>query len=763
MSHEDKFTRSIVLFSQLPSENSRNLQLFTTVHAFSKGPTLNSWLNRLKQATYNTSFMYCLRMIIAFTGTAFVPYLLDLQLYTIPLTLGVVAAGLSDIDDRFSVRVMNQLFTYIGFFITAVSIYFLFPYPLLFALGLIVSCIGWILLGSLGRRYASISYGCLVIAVYAMLGVHLFDNWYMQALLLVTGAAWYGLLSTISFLLFPVRQVQDKLAQCYASLGDFLFAKSNLFDVDMTAASYQQSLIELSLENGKLIGIFNDMKTALLTRLKGDRGQKDTRHSLQYYFVAQDIHERADSAHIDYQKLAKIFEHSDILFRFQRVLSIQAKACKDLSSSILLRQPYNHSHRFKHSFRNLRISLDKLRDEQQYDQVWVNALFSLYQNLKAIDAQLRNVETVRHITFDKAKQVENQLKDDDLKGWDDIVIRFKQHLNPESVLFRHAVRLSLVLFIGYVFVQLTDIEYGYWILLTALFVSQPNFNATKRRLYLRIVGTLIGIILGYAILYFIPSIEGQLLLLVLSGVLFFELRSKQYAQATAFITILALINFNLDGMGFEAAIPRMIDTLIGCALAWFGVSFIFPDWKFRRLGRTIRRSLQAQCDYLSEVIGQYKQGRNNGLNYRIVRRAAHNTDADVASLISTLATEPDFDVAQKTLAFEFLSLNHTFISYIAALGAHRDKIEDQQVLQLLDQALDDIQGALLRDEVPDLSSQNMLNAIRQRLAQQNDEDHKSLIVLQQLSLMFSILNQLSQLKQNLSHERDQKSTELASL
>ena len=58
----------------------------------------------------------------------------------------------------------------------------------------------------------------------------------------------------------------------------------------MTASSYQQSIIDLSLENGKLIAIFNDLKTALLTRLKGDRGQKDTRRSLQYYFVAQDIH-----------------------------------------------------------------------------------------------------------------------------------------------------------------------------------------------------------------------------------------------------------------------------------------------------------------------------------------------------------------------------------------------------------------------------------------------------------------------------------------
>ena len=331
------------------------------------------------------------------------------------------------------------------------------------------------------------------------------------------------------------------------------------------------------------------------------------------------------------------------------------------------------------------------------------------------------------------------------------------------MLFRHAIRLSIVLLVGYIFVQVTNIEYGYWILLTALFVSQPNFNATKRRLRLRIVGTLVGIILGYAVLYFVPSIEGQLLVLVISGVLFFELRSKQYAQATAFITILALINFNLDGMGYEAALPRMMDTLIGCGLAWLGVSFIFPDWKFRRLPRTIYRSLSAQCDYLAEVIEQYKSGRNNGLNYRVVRRAAHNTDAEVASLISTLATEPDFDPTQKSLAFEFLCLNHTFISYIAALGAHREKIEDPQILELMDRAFDNIQGALLRDEMPDLTAQNMLQTIRQRLSQNNEEDQKALIILQQLSLMFSILNQFSRLKQSLSHERDHEATELASL
>ncbi|MCH7314765.1 YccS family putative transporter [Acinetobacter sp. ANC 3882] len=724
---------------------------------------MNPWFGRLRQATYNTTLMYNVRMLIAFTGTAFVPYLLNYQLATIPLTLGVVAAAISDIDDRFSVRIMNLIYTYIGFFITAASVQLLFPYPVAFAIGLIASCIGWILLGSLGRRYATIAYGCLVVSVYTMLGVHLFEQWYLQPALLVLGAAWYGLLSTISFLLFPVRKVQDQLSASYTALGSFLFAKSNLFDVDMTPSSYQQSMIDIALENGKLVAIFNDMRMSLLTRLKGDRGQKDTRRSLQYYFVAQDIHERADSAHIDYQKLAKVFQHSDILFRFQRILSIQGKACQDLAQSILSRTRYVHNKRFKHTFENLRLSLEKLKQEGLYDQVRINALFALYQNLKSIDAQLQNLETERNLQQINAQHAESQLKDDDLKGWNDILVRVKQHLTPESVLFRHAIRLSIVLFIGYLFIQLTNIAYGYWILLTALFVCQPNFNATKRRLYLRIVGTLVGIIVGLAIIYFIPSIEGQLVMLVLSGVLFLELRSKQYAQATAFITILALINFNLDGSAFAAGLPRLIDTVIGCALAWFGVSFIWPDWKFRRLPRSIQRSLQAQCKYLAEVVAQYHQGRNNALNYRVVRRAAHNTDAEVASLISTIATEPNIDVNQKSLAFEFLCLSHTFLSYIAALGAHREQIQDQQVLTLLDQALDDIQGALLRDEVPDLSAQNMMQTIRERLNTDEDHDPKALIILQQLSLMLSVLTRLSMLKQSLSHEPNEDGTEFASL
>lgn len=80
--------------------------------------------------------------------------------------------------------------------------------------------------------------------------------------------------------------------------------------------------------------------------------------------------------------------------------------------------------------------------------------------------------------------------------------------------------MSLVLCVGYAFIQITGLHHGYWILLTSLFVCQPNYNATRHRPALRIIGTLVGVAIGLPVLYFVPSVEGQLILIVITGVLF---------------------------------------------------------------------------------------------------------------------------------------------------------------------------------------------------------------------------------------------------
>ncbi|HII0045999.1 TPA: YccS family putative transporter [Klebsiella variicola] len=699
----------------------------------------------LRRYTWNSAWLYNVRIFIALCGTTLFPWWIGEVKLTIPLTLGVVAAALTDLDDRLTGRLRNLAITLVCFFIASASVELLFPWPPLFALGLTVSTIGFILLGGLGQRYATIAFGALLIAIYTMLGVTLYDHWYLQPLFLLAGAVWYNLLTLSGHLIFPIRPLQDNLARSYEQLARYLELKSRLFDPDLEDEG-QAPLYDLALANGQLVATLNQTKVSLLTRPRGDRGQRGTRRTLQYYFVAQDIHERASSSHIQYQTLRDQFRYSDVMFRFQRMLSMQAQACQKLSRAILLREPYQHDAHFERAFMHLDAALDRVRASGASDEQ-INALGFLLNNLRAIDAQLATIESVQ-TTAPAGSNTETLLADDRLGGLNDIWLRLRRNMSPESALFRHAVRMSLVLCAGYAFIQFTGLQHGYWILLTSLFVCQPNYNATRHRLALRIIGTLVGVAIGLPVLLLVPSIEGQLVLIVLTGVLFFAFRNVQYAHATMFITLLVLLCFNLLGEGFEVALPRIIDTLIGCAIAWAAVSFIWPDWKFRNLPRVLDRAMNANCRYLDAILEQYHQGRDNRLAYRVARRDAYNRDAELASVVSNLSTEPRADGAQRETAFRLLCLNHTFTSYISALGAHREKLSTPDILALLDDAVCYVDDALHHTPADEHRVQKSLTSLQSRIQHLEPRaDSKEPLVLQQIGLLLALLPEICRLQQ----------------
>ncbi|MDU5514259.1 MAG: FUSC family membrane protein, partial [Enterobacter sp.] len=187
----------------------------------------------LRRYTWNSTWLYNVRIFIALCGTVALPWWLNDVKLTIPLTLGVVAGALADLDDRLAGRLRNLVITLVCFFIASASVELLFPWPWLFALGLTLSTSGFILLGGLGQRYATIAFGALLIAIYTMLGVSLYDQWYQQPVLLLLGAIWYNLLTLTGHLIFPVRPLQDNLARSFEQLAHYLELKSRLFDPDI--------------------------------------------------------------------------------------------------------------------------------------------------------------------------------------------------------------------------------------------------------------------------------------------------------------------------------------------------------------------------------------------------------------------------------------------------------------------------------------------------------------------------------------------------
>ncbi len=178
----------------------------------------------------NDRINYSIRVLIALVGVVLPCWYYNSNNEVTPLVLGVIAAALAETDDNLMGHIKALTLTLLCFLIASVSIEVLFPYPILFALGLFASTFGFIMLGSMGPRYASIAFASLLLAVYTMLGAdHSVNLWY-QPMLLLGGAFWYGCLSLTWHILWPNQPVQRSLANVFSEFADYLDHKSQLFE-----------------------------------------------------------------------------------------------------------------------------------------------------------------------------------------------------------------------------------------------------------------------------------------------------------------------------------------------------------------------------------------------------------------------------------------------------------------------------------------------------------------------------------------------------
>ncbi|QER38469.1 TIGR01666 family membrane protein [Acinetobacter suaedae] len=697
----------------------------------------------------NSILRYCLQIFIVLVGTTLLLHAFGLGEFIVPVTLGAIAAALTDFDDRLSIRLRNLFYVCVLFFTVSTILAFLAPYKFWFIVYLSLSSAAFVLMGALGQRYATISFGTILLSIYTMFGLGDYPHWYQQPSYFVCGALWYGFTSILFFIIHPTLPLQEKISATFKEMGELLQSKAKLFDPD-NVDNVETLLFELSQKNAQVVNSLNQAKQSLLSRLKSSRINNSNIYWLNLYYFAQDIHEQVTSNYLHYEKIHQNFSRSDLIFRIQKNMFLQATACKKLSQALLHKTTYQNSPLADAALAQLEASM---RDwiAQHPHNLEVKNLELILNNLKSIHEQFAQLQLKQNIETGSPQHQHAHLNllDEDIQGFQDFFLKIKQHLSPQSALFRHAVRLAIVFAVGYVISLLPFAKNGYWILLTSLFVCQITYFATKSRLKLRTIGTLLGVLLGIPILYFVPSIEGQLIITVISGVYFFYLRQKKYALATVMATLMVLLIFNLKGAGFSIVLPRIIDTLIGCAIAWLAVNLIWPDWNFRNIPENIRKSSQATLDYLDAVIQQYHQGRSNDLEYRKARRAAHNAQIELSNMISSLSTEPQPNQELIHYAFRYLVYSHSQLSYVSALGHQRTQIQDQHILALLDQSAELLKHTLIQQQpIPHQQIEDMLVKI-QYLNSQGQVSEQKQLLLKQISLLLETLTELVMLKNKL--------------
>ncbi|WLH40567.1 YccS family putative transporter [Pseudomonas sp. FP2254] len=617
-------------------------------------------------------FSYSVRVFIALTGSMALCWYQDEMTLLIPLFLGIIASALAETDDSCQGRLNALAVTLVCFSIAALSVELLFPYPWLFAIALALASFCLTMLGALGERYGAIASATLILSVYTMIGVDqrggaVSDFWH-EPLLLVAGAAWYGALSVLWQVLFSNQPVQQSLARLFRELGRYLKLKSSLFE-PIRQLDVEARRLELAQQNGRVVAALNAAKEIILHRVGNGRpGSKVSRY-LKLYFLAQDIHERASSSHYPYNALAEAFFHSDVLFRCQRLLRQQGKACQALAESIQLRQPFVYDDSFAEALGDLNASLEHLRI--QSNPAWrglLRSLRALAANLSTLDRLLGDASNPDAL----ADATDSNLLDRAPRNLKEMWTRLRTQLTPTSLLFRHALRLSLALTVGYGTLHAIHASQGYWIILTTLFVCQPNYGATRRKLGQRIVGTAIGLTVAWALFDLFPSPLVQSMFAIAAGLVFFINRTTRYTLATAAITLMVLFCFNQVGDGYGLFLPRLFDTLLGSLIAGLAVFLFLPDWQGRRLNKVLANTLTCNSIYLRQIMQQYAAGKSDDLAYRLARRNAHNADAALSTTLANMLMEPGHFRKEADVGFRFLVLSHTLLSYLSGLGAHRD-------------------------------------------------------------------------------------------
>ncbi|HAJ86423.1 TIGR01666 family membrane protein [Stutzerimonas stutzeri] len=715
-------------------------------------PSLSQYLRRLWALE---KFGYSLRVLIAMAGSMGLAWYLGQPSLIIPLFLGIIASALAETDDSWLGRLSALLVTLLCFSIAAVAVELLFPYPWLFVAGLALSTFALVMLGALGERYGAIAQATLILSIYSMIAADQrngeLQQFWRDPLLLVAGAAWYGLLSVCWNALFAHQPVQQSLARLYRELGLYFRYKAALFE-PVRQLDVEQRRLELAQQNGRVVSALNAAKETLLHRLGSGRPGSRINHYLKLYFLAQDLHERVSSSHYPYQALAEAFFHSDVLFRCQRLLRLQASACTELGEAIQLRQTFRYSDANAQALEDLQASLEHLRE--QNNPAWrglLRSLRALSSNLSTLQRQLASASDPAALEGTQ----DSSLLDRQPQTLREAFNRIRLQLTPTSLLFRHALRMAIALVAGYAALHAIHPEQGYWVLLTTVFVCQPNYGATRIKLVQRISGTVLGLVVGWALFDLFPSQPVQALFAVVAGVVFFATRSTRYTLATAAITLMVLFCFNQVGDGYGLIWPRLFDTLLGSLIAAAAVFLILPDWQGRRLNQVVANTLSCNSDYLRQIMRQYDSGKHDDLAYRLARRNAHNADAALSTTLSNMLLEPGHFRKDAETGFRFLILSHTLLNYLSGLGAHRESLPDDASDALLERAaeqlaasLDDLATALAQNKPVAIYSEEE-EALAQQLEQIPEEmDDAHRLVQTQLGL---ICRQLAPLRSMAAH------------
>ncbi|NWF26904.1 FUSC family protein [Streptomyces sp. PKU-EA00015] len=208
--------------------------------------------------------------------------------------------------------------------------------------------------------------------------------------------------------------------------------------------------------------------------------------------------------------------------------------------------------------------------------------------------------------------------------------------------WRYGLRLALCIGIAQVFVSLVPVTRSYWVALTVTFVLKPDFGSVFSRAVLRALGTAAGLLVAAAVLAAVPRGWADVPVMMVLAALIPAISAKGYAFQTAAITpVILMLSDVLNHQGFHLVLPRLVDSLIGCAIALVAGYLLWPESWHTRIGDRLAKAVEDAADYVACAFGPVGAAGGTDQGERVRRRRRLYRDlSSVRSEFQRALTEP---------------------------------------------------------------------------------------------------------------------------
>lgn len=600
-------------------------------------------------------------------------YFLDALPMGLVMSFGALCVSVADTPGAARHRINGMLATCLLVTVLSIGIHFCAPYSWLLAIFIPLSGFVFSMLTVYGTRSSAVGIAALLMIVLSFNIQQMGINIWVHAAYTMAGGIWYILYSLALYRLRPYKFIQQVLGDYIMEVGHYLRTRACLYDAQPDYEKINEQLLHQQVQVENQQNLLSELLFNTRTIVK--ESTRTGRVLIKIYLEVADFFESVMTSYQHYPDLHREFDGTGILEKIGQIAGQLAQELDHVGLAI----KSGHAPEFDQNIiRQLDATMahfEQLRHEHMKQKGNPQAFVSLgriLRNLQDIQERLLTLQQYSTYNVDVKKGETNKniyrqfVPKTDLRP-----ALFFSNLHFGSNIFRHALRMALALLAGYLVSLFFKVDRGYWILLTIVVILKPAYSLSKQRNYDRLIGTALGIGIGFLIVLFIKNATVLLLLMILFMMVCYSFIRTNYFVSVLFMTPYLLLFFHLlyPYNINEIIVERLVDTAIGSVIALVASLFLVPAWESNAIKMLMVTMLKVNERYYGLIAASFcSPGPVNAEQVKVLRKETMVALANLSDAFNRMLSEPRrFRLGAKYI-HRFVVLNQSLVSHLATLS-----------------------------------------------------------------------------------------------